>query len=235
MLKFQRLGSLFLRRPSLKGHTIEGLVARNRAFRVYGSVQRQSLDPKSVLVANASKSSIAELTFLLEQHGCEFEAIRLRNGDVCCVTKSGALAVGGFDARLAKAERSQRHLSRRPILLICSAVALGASLWIGGLLPSAPPPASPSPAALPVDCQMLLDSSHDALVDFLESGKLSVDLEFEQLTNQQNGGIRSVDTQVSCSKQPNEARDGEAAQRFRATLKKVDLAWLVKKVTRLDN
>jgi hypothetical protein len=80
-----------------------------------------------------------------------------------------------------------------------------------------------------------LESSHEELKVYLEEGSASTAFEFETLASLQNGGLRSVDVQVTCNSENKDSADPEFSQKWRATLKKSDLSWLVTKMTRLEN
>ena len=184
----------------------------------------------------ASRTSIAGVIDLLEEADVDFQALRLRNGDVCCLTPKGPELNEANSDEFWKG-KTQRTLKRAVVVLLALAISLfGFSLWSNELHDRALAPSPVALSAAPIEnCSALLESTHEDLEAFLEEGSTSTTYEFETLASLQNGGLRSMDVRVTCTSEIEGAEDPKSSQKWRATLKKSELSWVVTKMTRLEN
>ncbi len=228
--------ALVLRPPSLKGHRVEKRLHTRHGAQVYLAINRRSLLQSQLYLPIASRTSIAGVANFLEQADVEFQVLRLRNGDLCCLTEIGSELNEAYSDESLNGE-SQRTLRRAVAVLLALAISLlGFSLWSNEMSHPVSAPRAPALSVAPkLDCSSLLDSSHEELKAYLEEGSASTTFEFETLASLQNGGLRSVDVQVTCNSENKDSADPEFSHKWRATLKKSDLSWVVTKMTRLEN
>lgn len=236
MANSKNASALVLRPPSLKGHSVEKRLHNRHGARVYQAINRRSLLQNMVYLPIASRTSIAGVINLLEQADVDFQALRLRNGDLCVLAEIGS-ELNDANSGDSYNGKTQRTVKRAVAVLLALATSiLGFSLWSQELPDRA---LAPSPVALSVspmlDCSALLEALPEDLEAFLEEGSASTTYEFETLTSLQNGGLRSVDVRVTCTSGIEGAGGPESSQQWRATLKKSELSWVVTKMTRLEN
>jgi hypothetical protein len=228
--------ALVLRPPSLKGHSVEKRLHNRHGARVYQAINRRSLLQSQLYLPIASRTSIAGVTNLLDQADVVFQALRLRNGDLCFLVEIGSELNEANSGESLKDE-SQRTLKRAVAVLLALATSiLGFLLWANELPDRAVAPSPVAPSVAPMlECIALLEALPEDLEAFLEEGSASTNYEFETVTSLQNGGLRSVDVRVTCTSGIKGAGDPESSQQWRATLKKSELSWVVTKMTRLEN
>jgi len=236
MSNSRRAIGLVLRSPSLKGYSIEGRIPARQGTRVYQAVHRHSLVHRRVYVPFASITSIAGVIDVLERAGVEFQALRLRNGDVCLVAEAGPELISVPPGQALNGKHRKNFTLAFAVMVALAITILSLSLWSGepAQRASTAQPAASSQASI-ASCRLLLDSSEVALVAYLEKGATSAVFEFEALTSLQNGGLRSVEAKVTCLPDIERAADPQASQKWRATLTKSQLSWRVTKMTRLEN
>lgn len=236
MVNSQEIIGLVWRRPSLKGHSVEKRLHDRNGMRVYLAMNRHTLLRSKVYLPIASRTSIAGVIYLLEQAEVDFQALRLRNGDLCCLAVVGPELNKNDSGEVAEGNHHRPTSRLVAVLLALGVSLLGFLLWSPQLSHPAP---APSPMALSVaptlDCSALLNSVNEDLQAFLEERRASTNYQFETLASLQNGGLRSVDVEVTCPSNIEGSGDPESSQKWRATLKKSDLSWAVTKMTRLDN
>jgi hypothetical protein len=228
--------AIVLRPPSLKGHSVEKRLRNRHGARVYQAINRSSVLQNKLYLPIASRTSIAGLIYSLDLAGVEFQALRLRNGDLCCLADEGPEIYKPNPGEFLQGS-NLRTLKRAIAFLVALAVSvLAISLWSNVLPHPATAPSSMALSVAPIlDCSALLDSVNEDLEAFLEEGSSSTTYEFETVASLQNGGLRSVDVQVTCSSEIKGSGDSESSQQWRATLKKSELSWAVTKMTRLEN
>lgn len=236
MVNSQKVVGLVWRPPSLKGHSIQRRLQNRHGAKVYEALNRHSLMSSIVYLPNPARTSIVGLINLLEQSGGDFQALRLRNGDLCCLADAGGELHDANSGELLKS-RHPRTLQRIIAVLLTLAFSLLAyAFWSTELSQGASAPSPVVLSAAPIlDCSSLLDSSYEESVAYLEKGSASANYGFETLSTLQNGGLRSVVIKVTCASELFSSEDQESSQEWRSTLRISDLSWVVTKMTRLDN
>lgn len=236
MANSKRAIALVLGPPSLKGHSVENLLHSRHGVRVYQAINRRSLVQSKLYLPIASRTSIAGLIYSLDLAGVDFQALRLRNGDLCCLAEEGPEIYDANSGEFLQGS-NLRTLKRAVAFLLALAVSvLAFSLWSHELPHPATAPSSIALSVAPIlDCSALLVLVNEDLEAFLEGGSPSTTYEFETLASLQNGGLRSVDVQVTCSSEIKGSGNSESIQKWRAKLKKSDLSWVVTKMTRLED
>lgn len=235
--------------PSLRGHTLQCQLPAESGVRVFHSVERKSLKTFTVYIPRPLTNSVAGLVETLAGAGINFEALRLRNGDLCCVTEvAGATTMGSERALVGESQLG--NLGARKWTLAVTAIGVLAaaflvvanSLFEPNRLPStanndelsAKSPIS-EPLPLVADCSKLHEESSIDLKNYLEHGLASEALDFEVVSSIQIGGLRSVELTSTCKTAAAVVTAANSTKSWRVGLAKSELSWKVTKMTRLEN
>jgi hypothetical protein len=232
------------RRPSLRGHRVHKCIHREKSFTVYSAIERSTALEKTVLLPRVRSSSIAALFAMLQQSDLDFAALRLRDGNVCCVAEgpsSPNLPSQGLSE--SKSLRSPRRPRRLIVTLAALVSFLAASMVTSGLPEAHDNTSKPSPVgsptisktSKPIDCNEKMNSSRSEISAFLEKGSHSSNLDFVVNSILQNGGLRSVDVTVVCHRDLEDQSEPKEQQSWRVWLSKSELIWTVIKMTQLEN
>lgn len=236
MVNSQKIIGLVWRPPSLKGHSVEKRLHGQNGMRVYLAMNRHTLLRSKLYLPIASRTSIAGVINLLEQAEVDFQALMLRNGDLCCLAEVGPELNKTNSGEASEGNHHRATWRLAAVLLALGVCLLGFLLWSPQLSQPAPDASALDLSVVPtLDCSALLDSVNEDLQAFLEEGRASTNYVFETLASLQNGGLRSVEVEVTCPSNIEGSGDRESSQKWRATLKKSDLSWVVTKMTRLEN
>lgn len=238
-----QLNRLILRKPSLRGHLISERQRSGSGFSVFSAIERSTHLPRVIYQVKNLTSSVAAIAAMLNDSGVEFEAKRLRNGNLCFVTDSNH-QVADSNHQVAVAKTTQESLMRRvkrfkllnrPLILfgLVGVGILAVAVLSGGNNEPLPPVIVPSTVA--IECDQQFFSRDEELSGFLEGSLNSSIVEFNVVSSQEIGGLRSVELVASCKRDATGGELSKDTQRWRATLGKSKNKWAVIKMIRLDN
>ena len=234
------------RKPSLRGHSVERCLRFGRGFRVYSSVERLSQIPHLIYVSNSFLGSIAGLENVCRAEVGDFEALRMRNGDVAFLTQAVHTEVA------LRADKQPPRIANRSLKALVASGSVVVSVALLGTLVGHSNEGFKddhgsavingdkvgSTANIPVQtCASRMQKPQGPLKDFLEDGAPDDALKFEGVSRLRNGGIRSVKVRVNCTPLAAATIAGEAAieQTWQGSLARNQSGWRVIKMAQLDN